>query len=166
MNDALASTLPVPRRRTTTVTTLPQARQTRPVVMVLGMHRSGTSLCSHVLSALGLDMTDNMAPPYAASVGPDNPKGHWERHELIEFHDRILGFFNRGYYTSFHDFGLPVAWWAEPQVVEVRREITAFLEQRMGGGYFGFKDPRTVRLMPMWHQIINDLKLAPKIIYC
>ena len=35
----------------------------RPIVMVLGMHRSGTSLCSHVLSALGLDMTDHVAGP-------------------------------------------------------------------------------------------------------
>src|SRR5205807_10075996 len=65
-----------------------------------------------------------------------------------------------------HDFAFPVAWWAVPQVAQVRREITAFLERRMGSGYFGFKDPRTVRLMPMWHQIINELKLAPKIILC
>jgi hypothetical protein len=48
----------------------------------------------------------------------------------------------------------------------VRREITAFLERSMGNGYFGFKDPRTVRLMPMWHQIVNELKLAPKIVFC
>jgi hypothetical protein len=32
----------------------------------------------------------------------------------------------------------------------------------MGNGYFGFKDPRTFRLMPMCHQIINELKLAPE----
>ena len=28
--------------------------QAQPIVMVLGMHRSGTSLCSHVLSVLGV----------------------------------------------------------------------------------------------------------------
>ena len=36
----------------------------------------------------------------------------------------------------------------------------------MGDGYFGFKDPRTVRLMPVWHQIFNELKLAPKFVLC
>jgi len=36
----------------------------------------------------------------------------------------------------------------------------------MGDGYFRFKDPRTVRLMPVWHQIFSDLKLAPKIVLC
>ncbi|HYU14330.1 MAG TPA: hypothetical protein VEK82_17260, partial [Stellaceae bacterium] len=134
--------------------------------MVLGMHRSGTSLCSHVLSALGLDMTDNMAAPGHDGPGKDNPLGHWERWEIVEFHDRILGLYNQGFFSPLHDFALPVAWWADPRVAEVRREITAFLERRMGNGYFGFKDPRTVRLMPIWHQIVNELKLAPKIVFC
>src|SRR5260370_29803578 len=134
--------------------------------MVLGMHRSGTSLCSHVLSALGLDMTDRVPGPGLDSPGEDNPLGHWERWEIVEFHDRILRFFNREFFSQAHDLALPVAWWAAPEVAQVRREITAFLERRMGGGYFGFKDPRTVRLMPMWHQIISELKLAPKVVFC
>jgi hypothetical protein len=128
--------------------------------MVLGMHRSGTSLCSHVLSALGVDMTDRVSP------GPDNRLGHWERWEIVEFHDRILRFFNREFSSQCHDFALPVVWWADPRVAEVRREIIAFLERRMGSGYFGFKDPRTIRLMPMWHQIINELRLAHKTVFC
>jgi hypothetical protein len=71
-----------------------------------------------------------------------------------------------GFFTPYHDFSLPVAWWADPRVAEVRREIAGFLERRMGNAYFGFKDPRTVRLMPMWHQIINELRLTPKIVFC
>jgi len=35
----------------------------RPIVLVLGMPRSGTSLCSHLLSALGVDMTDKIPAP-------------------------------------------------------------------------------------------------------
>jgi hypothetical protein len=125
------------------------AVQRRPIVLVLGMHRSGTSLCSHVLSALGVDMADEIG------VNPGNNKGHWERWEIVEFHDRILGHFNRDYLGRFHDFALPVAWWADPLVAEIRREIVAFLQQRMGNGYFGFKDPRTLRVLPVWHQIFN-----------
>jgi hypothetical protein len=66
----------------------------------------------------------------------------------------------------FHDFALPVAWWADPRVAQIRREIVVFLEQRMGEGYFGLKDPRTVRLMPVWHQVFNELKLAPRVVLC
>src|SRR5438105_2739344 len=140
--------------------------QRRPIVLVLGMHRSGTSLCSHLLSALGVDMADEIPGPGHTSPAPDNPRGHWERWEIAEFHDRILGLFNRDYFGRFHDFALPVAWWADPRVAQIRLEIVAFLETRMGNAYFGFKDPRTVRLMPVWHQIFNELKLAPKVVLC
>jgi hypothetical protein len=148
------------------VTALASARQRRPIVVVLGMHRSGTSLCSHILSALGFDMTDNIPGPGATAPVPNNPHGHWERWEIVEFHDRILGLFDRGYWGRFHDFPLPVAWWADPRVAQIRREMIAFLEKRMGEDFFGFKDPRTVRLLPVWHQIFNELKLTPKIVFC
>ena len=142
------------------ITAISSAVHRRPIVLVLGMHRSGTSLCSHILSALGVDMADDIG------VDVGNDKGHWERWEIAEFHDRILRLFNRDYGGGFHDFALPVAWWADPHVAQIRREIAAFLEKRMADGYFGFKDPRTMRLMPVWHQILNELNLVPKIVLC
>jgi len=168
MNDDMLSSqsLSTEPPRRDRITAISSAVQRRPIVLVLGMHRSGTSLCSHLLSALGVDMTDKIAGPGNASVTPDNPRGHWERWEIVEFHDRIFSLFNRDYLGRFHDFALPVAWWADPRVAQIRREIVAFLEKRMGDGYFGFKDPRTVRLMPVWHQISNELKLAPKLVLC
>ena len=162
MNDDMMSPQPLsiePLRRDR-ITAISSAVQRRPLVLVLGMHRSGTSLCSHILSALGVDMADEIG------VNLGNDRGHWERWEIVEFHDRVLGLFNRDYLGHFHDFALPVAWWADPRVVQIRREIVAFLGQRMGSEYFGFKDPRTVRLMPVWHQILSELKLAPKIVLC
>src|SRR5215472_5275365 len=168
MNDDMLSPqlLSIEPPRRDRITAISSAVQRRPVAIVLGMHRSGTSLCSHILSALGVDMADKIPGPGNPAPTPDNPQGHWERWEIVEFHDRILGLFNRDYSGRFHDFALPVAWWADPRVAEIRREIVGFLERRMGKGYFGFKDPRTVRLMPVWHQIIDELKLAPKIVLC
>jgi predicted nucleic acid-binding Zn-ribbon protein len=168
MNDDMLSPQPlsIEMARRDRFTATSSAIQRRPIVLVLGMHRSGTSLCSHILSALGVDMSDQIAGPGSASVTADNPRGHWERWEIVEFHDRILGLFNRDYMGHFHDFALPVAWWADPRVAEIRGEIVAFLKGRMGDGYFGFKDPRTVRLMPVWHQICNELKLEPKLVLC
>lgn len=142
------------------------AVETRPIVMVLGMHRSGTSLCSHVLSALGVDMADRLTHPSLDGPAPDNAKGHWERWEIVQVHERILKLFDRDYRSGFHDFPLPVAWWADPRVGELRRELAVFLRGRLTDGVFGFKDPRTVRLMPIWFQIFNELKLTPKIVYC
>ena len=162
MNDDILSpqSLSIEPLRRDRITAISSAVQRRPIVLVLGMHRSGTSLCSHILSALGVDLSDDI------DVNPSNAGGHWERREIVEFHDRILGLFNRDYLERFHDFALPVAWWADPRVVQIRHEIVAFLQQRMGETYFGFKDPRTVRLMPVWHQIFNELKLAPRVVLC
>src|SRR6201993_1104078 len=119
-----------PRRER--ITAISGVVQRRPIVLVLGMHRSGTSLCSQLLSALGVDMADELRVPGHTSPAPDNPRGHWERWEIVEFHDRIFRLFNRDYFGRFHDFALPVAWWADPRVVQIRREMVAFLRQRMG----------------------------------
>src|SRR5207253_3895915 len=79
MNDAMAAPASVRREvPRTAAPTLLSAAPRRPIVMVLGMHRSGTSLCSHVLSALGLDMTDRVPGPGLEMPGEDNPLGHWE----------------------------------------------------------------------------------------
>ena len=162
MNDNLMTTHPLTRGAFAAprVATISSAGQRRPIALVLGMHRSGTSLCSHILSAMGIDMADDI---YAR---PSNPKGHWERLEIMEFHERILRLFNRDFFSPLHDFPLPAAWWADPRVCQIRREIVAFLASRMGDGYFGFKEPRTVRLMPLWQQIFSDLELAPKVVLC
>jgi hypothetical protein len=162
MNDNLMTTHPLRREAFAAprIAAASAAGQRRPIAVVLGMHRSGTSLCSHILSAMGIDMADDI------DAVPSNAKGHWERLEIVQFHERILRLFNRDYFSPLHDFPLPAAWWADPRVCQIRREIVAFLASRTGDGHFGFKDPRTVRLMPLWHQIFNDLKWAPKIVLC
>jgi hypothetical protein len=161
MNDAVAIDYPLtaeaPNPR---IAALPGANQDRPIVVVLGMHRSGTSVCAHFLSAMGIDMAD------VTAVDASKTQERWERSKIVAFHDRILSLFNRDYLGPFHDFAFPVAWWADPRVVEIRRELAGFLKERMKESVFGFQDPRTVRLMPVWHQIFRELKLVPKIVLC
>ncbi len=136
-------------------------RQARPVVVVLGMHRSGTSLAAHVLSVLGVDMADEV------NVHATNKRGHWERTELRDYHDRILRIFNREYHSPFHDFPLPGGWWGRPEVREIRLEMEEFIARRMPGNeLFGFKDPRAARLLPVWFQIFRNLGLKPRFLIC
>jgi hypothetical protein len=125
------------------------------------MHRSGTSLCSHILSTLGIDM--------ATEIGAreSNEKGHWERLEILDFQDRILRLFNRDYYGLYHDFALPSGWWADPRVREIEVEIANFVSGCLDKNeVFGFKDPRTSKLLPMWAQIFRKLNLRPRYIFC
>jgi hypothetical protein len=55
----------------------PGLRNNAPVV-VLGMHRNGTSLCSHLLRTLGIDMGDDEV------AYPSNRKREWERLQTAE----------------------------------------------------------------------------------
>ncbi|HEX2820075.1 MAG TPA: hypothetical protein VHO07_07915 [Streptosporangiaceae bacterium] len=64
-----------------------RATQDRPGVVVLGMHRSGTSAVTRALNLLGL----TICPP-ADLIGahPTNPAGHWESRTLVECNNAIL----------------------------------------------------------------------------
>lgn len=54
-------------------------------VVVLGMHKSGTSVVAAIVSALGIHLGDEL-------LGPDssNPLGHYEDLEILELNERIL----------------------------------------------------------------------------
>ena len=80
----------------------------RPIVVVLGMHRSGTSLLSNALHVLGVDMADE-----TDHVSPKNPGGFWERPELVAIHDEILAAMGRPISLPSHVLPFRPAWWAE-----------------------------------------------------
>ncbi len=57
-------------------------------ILVLGMHRSGTSATARVLGLMGAQIG---APEELLPAHPeDNPTGYWERAELNAIHDRLL----------------------------------------------------------------------------
>ena len=133
----------------------------REITLVIGMHRSGTSLCSHLLSVMGLDMAEHAMPDGS------NAKGHWERAEIVGRHDEILRIFARGWYDERHGFALPSGWWADPRVRRIRDAVTEWLAPRLARRpRLGFKDPRAARLLPMWHEICRDLGATPRFVLC
>ena len=48
-------------------------------LMVLGMHRSGTSALTRIFSLLGADLPKNLMPP-----SPANKTGYWESQDLMD----------------------------------------------------------------------------------
>jgi hypothetical protein len=131
------------------------------VTVVLGMHRSGTSLTSHLLSLLGLDMADEISPD------ANNPRGHWERWEIVAMNSEVLHYLGQDFYDPGHARPLPNGWWVDPAIRRIRDRIIAWLSDKMAGSpAFGFKEPRIGRLFPMWWEIFAHLGLRPRFIYC
>ena len=56
------------------------------VIVVLGMHRSGTSAIARGLKALGVELGNNLMPP----VANNNEKGFWEDVEIHALNQAVL----------------------------------------------------------------------------
>ncbi|MGH2482289.1 MAG: sulfotransferase family protein, partial [Ktedonobacteraceae bacterium] len=54
-------------------------------IIVLGMHRSGTSAVAGMLNALGMYLGSDLMAPAA-----DNPKGFYEHNGITNLHDELL----------------------------------------------------------------------------
>lgn len=57
----------------------------RRLIVVLGMHRSGTSAVTKSLELMGVGLGDNLSP-----AGFANPKGFWEDRVCIQINGRFL----------------------------------------------------------------------------
>src|SRR6185436_14358475 len=57
----------------------------RTAIVVVGMHRSGTSALARMLSLLGASLPRNLNP-----AGPGNEIGHWEPEAAVRLNDQIL----------------------------------------------------------------------------
>ncbi|HMB65244.1 MAG TPA: hypothetical protein VKO42_00060, partial [Patescibacteria group bacterium] len=55
-------------------------------VVVIGMHRSGTSLVAGIMQCLGVDMGSNLL-----SGNRGNPLGFFEDEDILDLNKRILG---------------------------------------------------------------------------
>ena len=126
----------------------------RTCVLVLGMHRSGTSALTRVLNLLGYDLPANML-----GANPTNEAGHWESEPLIQMHDRLL----RSAGSSWDDWmEFNPEWFSSPRADEFREEALQILDEQYGKSrLFVLKDPRICRLAPFWLDVLEHAGVQP-----
>jgi hypothetical protein len=125
----------------------------RECFLVLGMHRSGTSAISGVLSKLGPQAARNLMEAL-----PQNPKGFWEPWQIVALHDRILE--SAG--SSWHDWRrFNPEWYNSPIKRQFLTELAELLRAEFGSSpSFVVKDPRICRFLPFWKELLRDEKTA------
>jgi hypothetical protein len=129
----------------------PVARS-RICVLVLGMHRSGTSALTRVLSLLGADL-----PKVLVGAGPGNESGHWEPQRIVLLNDRLLSEVG-SCWDDWSRFDLSQL--AAERITEYKCELGRLLREDCGGSsLFVLKDPRISRLLPL----VRDVALAENI---
>jgi hypothetical protein len=126
----------------------------RRALLVVGMHRSGTSAVTRVFNMLGADLPKDLLPP---SRG--NELGHWEPADAIPLHDAMLQAAGSKWSSV---FGVDPAWFdsaeAEPHCAAIKR----FVEAQVGNSpLFVIKDPRMGVLVPLWRRALAELRIEP-----
>jgi hypothetical protein len=123
-------------------------------VVVVGMHRSGTSAVMRVLNLLGVELGNSFFPP-----NPANVKGFWEHAEIVAVHDRLL----RALGSHWQDYRpLPEEWWQSDAVEPYRQELIQILRRDFAQTpLFGLKDPRICRLLPLWNRLFTEIECNP-----
>src|SRR5689334_9877924 len=115
------------------------------VLVVLGMHRSGTSLIAQWLKTCGVPMGDNL---HGANIG--NPEGHFEDMDFLNLHERILKFNNLCSDGVINRTVSP-----ESFVAEMANLIR---DKNNRNIQWGWKDPRTCLFLPYYRTIIPNAK--------
>ena len=127
------------------------------VILVTGMHRSGTSAVTRVLSLLGCAL-----PRAVTESARDNEKGFWENPAIRDLNDRIL--VSAG--SAWDDWEpFDSRWYASPIAGGFRDDARAILEGEFGDGrLFVVKDPRICRLIPFWTDAVRSFGAEPFIV--
>lgn len=115
-------------------------------LIVVGFHRSGTSLLTQLLHAAGLFVGDELL-----GAMPSNPYGHFEDVEILELHRLIMEDHGVGWQVDRPQlFTLSSGQWQRMEDIAARRNVAHKL--------WGFKEPRACLFLAQWKYILPDAR--------
>src|ERR1700722_11965879 len=117
-------------------------------LLILGMHRSGTSSIAGAMVRLGGAAPLNLLPS-----ADDNPKGFFESSVLVTLNDQILAA-GESHWDDWREFD-PVRIDAAA-TSELKRRAKSALASEFGHARLAvIKDPRMCRLLPFWSSVLR-----------
>ena len=122
------------------------------LIVVLGMHRSGSSAITKGLEVMGVNLGTHLM-----SADANNEKGYFEDIELNQLNNEILK-------ASGHEWN-SLSLIQESDLLDDKlsrlkdRAIEVLKEKLADTDLLGIKDPRFCRLLPFWKDVFSDLKL-------
>lgn len=127
------------------------------VILVVGMHRSGTSAVTRVLNLLGAELPGTLVPG-----GLGNERGHWETAEVVELHDQML--WSAGVNVN-GVFAIRPEWFRSPEATRYAHALAALMNaQRPWPPLTVIKDPRMALFIPIWLKALDGLGLQPRFV--
>jgi hypothetical protein len=129
----------------------------RKAVIVVGAGRSGTSVLTAGVGALGVDLGDQLKPGGVKK----NPKGFFEDTDLLSVNHRVhkaFGLRASGANVRLLDDRA----WSTVDLNALHDEAVMILAQRIGDDRpFGLKSGGLLRLMPFWQRVLESAGIEP-----
>jgi GT2 family glycosyltransferase len=143
----------IPETRTDMSQTDPTQRPT--AIMVVGMHRSGTSALAGTFDALGFSLGSDLLPANEQA----NAKGYFEHAQVVQVHEELLAALG----MEWHDLRpLPEGWLRHRATARARERLGGLVAELVaGGGIAVIKDPRMCRFLPLWEQVLEQSGVRP-----
>jgi hypothetical protein len=118
------------------------------ILLVVGMHRSGTSLVASWLQSSGLNIGEQLL-----GAGDGNIKGHFENIDFYEFHKAVLRS------QGIHEHG-----WTLQEQIQVEdsylEKAKILIKRNTKKPIWGWKDPRTTLFLDFWANLLPNAKFV------
>ncbi|MCG8413944.1 MAG: hypothetical protein MI746_06975, partial [Pseudomonadales bacterium] len=127
---------------------MPEKKQ---IILVLGMHRSGTSMIAEALQSSGI----HVASKLIAADPQINARGYWEDEELVAINEDLF----EALQSSWYDLRpLPDQYRTSSDLDSLRERARAHLDREYGAAETSvIKDPRLSVLLPFWLPLFTEL---------
>ncbi|GEM_PF-1686341 len=125
------------------------------IIVVLGMHRSGTSVVTRTLETLGISLGENLMPP----AKNNNETGFFEDLAIVSINDDLMRSDGLDWQCL---AGASHRNWTDLHESSQGERAIAYLEEMLEKyPRLGLKDPRMPRLLPFWKAVFRHMQLEP-----
>lgn len=138
------------------------ARQMRrEVILLIGMHRSGTSLLGSLVEGLGISVGDTLHP-----ADPHDPACCFEDGTCVDIQERMLQALGQPWAGERGMLPFPAQWWRAPEMASLVEELANWIDHRLetDGVTWAFKDSHITRFLPLWRELLGKRGLIPRCI--
>jgi len=127
--------------------------QSKNILLVMGMHRSGTSAMARLLNLMGAHIGDDLI----SADKEINSDGFWEYQSVVTFNESVLADLGQSWY-DIHSASTE-EWWSAPSFQTKKLELKSLLQSLVSEEHsqYVIKDPRLCLTYPMWDEVISEL---------
>jgi len=144
---------------TNSSTILSSSTPGKQVLVVIGMHRSGTSASTGALRCVGVQLGKKLYSGHRDI----NAKGYFEHSDIADTNDEVL--LRLG--SSWDDVLIKQeAWWKREELIPFATKMRSYLRRDFSNSLlWAVKDPRVCRLLPWWLDIFAAEGISPHFLF-